>query len=199
MIVRYGLRSRHQAGLSLIVALIMLIIMTATTLMLFRMSNTGSQIVGNMQFRDEALSAADSTIQDVISTTRMFETPESVFLVDGCNGGKNQRCVDVNGDGTPDVQVDVEPPDCVQVTIIPNARLNLAVDGDRACAEGVRQTFGIAGSAEGNSFCALTNWEVRADASDVGSTGTTGAQVSMVQGVGVRVQRSVALSFCSGS
>lgn len=193
------IRNRHQAGLSLVVALIMLVIMTTTTLMLFRMSNTGSQIVGNMQFRDDALAAADGTIQEVLSTTRMFETPESVFLVDGCNGGKNQRCVDVTGDGTPDVQVDVVPPECVQVTIIPNARLNLNDESDRACAEGVRQTFGIAGSAEGNSFCALTNWEVRADASDVGASGTTGARTTVVQGVGVRVQRNIALSFCKGS
>lgn len=190
---------RHQSGLSLVVALIMLIIMTATTLMLFRMSNTGSQIVGNMQFRDEALAAADSTIQAVLSTTRMFETPESVFLEPGCTGGNNQLCVDVSGDGAPDLQVDVAPPSCVQVTVIPNSRLDLAVDADRACAEGVRQTFGISGSAEGSSFCALTNWEVRADAGDVGTAGTTGAQVTIVQGVGVRVQRSVALSFCSGS
>jgi hypothetical protein len=189
----------RELGLSLVVALIMLLVMTVTTLTLFRMSNTGSQIVGNMQFRSEALSAADATLQEVVSTTRMFSLPGAIFLEPGCSSGSyNQRCVDLNGDGRPDLQVDVAPPQCVQVTIIPNLVLDLADPSQRSCAEGVRQSFGVAGSAEGNSLCADTTWDVRAEAGDVGDTGLTGTRVAVVQGVGVLVQRGIALSFCFG-
>jgi hypothetical protein len=192
------MKSREH-GLSLVVALIMLLIMTVTTLTLFKMSNTGSQIVGNMQFRSEALAASDATLQEVVSTTRMFELPNSVFLEPGCSSGSyNQRCIDLNDDGEPDLQVDVVPPECIQVTIIPNIALDLTNPQERSCAEGVRQSFGVVGSAEGNSLCADTTWNVRADAGDVGGSGITGARVSVVQGVGVLVRRGIALSFCFG-
>lgn len=192
---------RRQSGLSLVVALIMLVVMTATTLMVFRMSNTGSQIVGNMQFRNEALAVADGVVQEVISSTRLFESPDALFTENNCDGGGNfnQRCYDVNGDNSNDLQVDVEAPACTQVTIIPNASLNFAVQSELDCAVGEGAERGIEGAAQGNSLCARTVWEVRADAKDAGSSGATGARVRLVQGIGVQVRRGVALTFCFGA
>ncbi|MEQ1440256.1 hypothetical protein AAG565_12925 [Fontimonas sp. SYSU GA230001] len=190
--------SARERGMSLVVALIMLLMMTVTALMLFRMSNTGTQIVGNMQFRNEALASADAAIQEVLSTTRMFETPNLLFLQD-CGGSFNRRCFDLNGDQQDDVQVDVAPPSCVQVDIIPNASLNLSRPNEADCAVGVAQTFGMEGAVAGNSLCANTLWEVRATASDAGASQATGARMTVVQGVGVQVKTGVAVAFCAGT
>ena len=189
------IRYRAQRGLSLIVALIMLLIMTVTLMMLFKMSNTGTQIVGNMQFRNEALASAEGAIQEVLSTTRMFLSPNTLFLT-ACNGSFNSRCYDINDDGDDDVQVDVAPPQCVQYTIIPNASLNFAVPNQRICAVGESQNFGVEGADSGNSLCTNTLWEVRARAGDIAATGATGASVTVVQGVGVQIKTGNALTFC---
>jgi hypothetical protein len=193
--IRSNPSGRRQRGLSLIVALIMLIVMTMTLLMLFRMSNTGTQIVGNMQFRNEALASATSAVQEVLSTVRMFAAPNLLFL-DACEGSFNRRCYDLNGDGDDDVQVDVVPPSCVGGNILLNADLNLGNPFQRGCLIGESQNFGVEGVATGNSLCANTIWEVRAQAGDFGASGATGARVTVVQGVGVQVRTATAQTFC---
>jgi hypothetical protein len=187
--------ARAQRGLSLVVALIMLVVMTMTLLMLFRMSNTGTQIIGNMQFRNDAQASANSAVQEVLSTTRMFATPNQLFL-DPCGGDFNRRCYDLNGDAQFDVQVDVVPPTCVQVNIRPNARLDFTNPADRNCAVGENQNFGVEGLEAGSSLCANTVWEIRANASDFGASGATGARVTVVQGAAVQVRTGIAQTFC---
>jgi hypothetical protein len=189
--------ARAQRGLSLVVALIMLTVMTMTLLMLFRMSNTGTQIVGNMQFRNEALAGANSAVQEVLSTVRMFTTPNLLFL-QACDGSNNRRCYDLNGDGQNDLQVDVLPPACVGGNITPNASLDLADARQRECAIGESQNFGVEGVSGGNSLCADTLWEIRAQAGDFGGSGATGARMTVVQGVSVRVRAANAQTFCPG-
>ncbi len=191
-------RRTCQRGLSLVVALIMLIVMTVTTLAVFRMSQTGSQIVANMQFRDEAVASANSTIQEVISTQRMFLSPDAVFL-QACNGSFNRRCFDLNGDGQDDIEVEIAAPRCVQVSIIPTSTLNLAVAGELACARDTVQMFGVEGIATGDSLCANSTWEIRAQAQDFNGSGATGARMSVVEGVGVQVPSGTAIGFCLGS
>ncbi|MEW6166526.1 MAG: hypothetical protein AB1651_02325 [Pseudomonadota bacterium] len=187
-----------QSGFSLVVALIMLVIMTATTLMIFRISNTGTQIVGNMQFRNEALALADGTLQEAISTTRVFDTPDTLFL-DPCDNVNNRRCYDVDGNGDDDVQVDVVPPACVQVNIIPTRALDSLDPFDQDCLTGAATETGTEGVDTGASLCARSIWEARANAQDYGGSGTTGARMSVVQGVGVTIDKGSALAGCPGS
>lgn len=187
----------RQSGFSLVVALIMLAIMTATTLMVFRMSNTGTQIVGNMQFRDEALTLADGTLQEAISTTRVFDAPDTLFL-DPCDNTSNRRCYDIDGDGDDDVQVDVRRPTCVQVNVIPTSALDLASSFDVKCTASETGIEGIEGGATGQSLCARSTWEARADAQDYGASGATGARISVVQGVGITIDKGSALEGCPG-
>jgi hypothetical protein len=196
-------RRLNQSGLSLVVALIMLVIMTATTLMIFRMSNTGTLIVGNMQFRNEALALADGTLQEAISTTRVFDAPNTLFL-DPCDNVNNRRCYDVDGDGANDIEVDVVPPTCVQVNIIPTRALNLddPVNNpfDQDCAAGVTpDNTGQEDGDGGASLCARSTWEARANAQDYDDSGTTGARMSVVQGVGVTIDKGSALAGCPGA
>lgn len=173
----------HQRGVSLFVALIMLLLITVITLTTFKISQTSIQVTGNLQNRDEVVAAARSVIQEAISTVRMVESPETVLL-DPCGANQNTRCVDVNADGVNDITVTLTPqPFCVQRRTIPNAELNLAAPADLGCALGATSTLGVAGVPTGDSLCAQSVWEVNAAATDA----LTGAQVVLTQGVGVRV------------
>lgn len=194
------MRHLQQSGMSLIVALIMLLVMTSTTLMLFRMSNTGTQIVGNMQFRNEALAAADGTLQEVISTTRLVLTPAALFAAP-CDGVANRRCYDLTGDGDEDLQVDVPQPQCMLAVDIPNADLDLTNPIDLKCAFSPESGSGdeSLGAIAGASKCARAVWEARANAEDYDASGTTGARMTIVQGVGVLIGVDRKLIDCPGS
>ena len=110
---------RRQRGAALIVSLIMLLLITLLAISSFTVGKSNLQIVGNMQQRAQALSAAQSTIATVISSIQFTLTPADAIrnacgggsCVDGnvvidCNGA-NTACVDNNGDGIADVNVTV--------------------------------------------------------------------------------------------
>jgi Tfp pilus assembly protein PilX len=173
--------SSGQRGSALIVALIMLILITLMAVASFRLGKGDMQIVGNMQQRNQALSAAQQTIANIISSTQFTQTPTNA-VVNPCNGVPNTACVDVNGDGVPDVNVTVLV-SCVAIQPILNASLNYNLPSDAGCIVGAGQNNGIAGSANGNSLCANSIWDTQATATDV----VTSATYAVDQGVGVRV------------
>ena len=180
-----------QRGMTMLVALVLLSILTLVVVTSFRVGQTTLGIVGNLQARAETEMAADSAIQEAISTTRVFQAPSTVFL-NPCKGN-NTRCYDVNGDGTDDVTVTLTPqPACVQAQIISNAALNLAVNSDAVCAAGAGNQFGIQGAATGDSLCANSVWEVIAQAED----SVTGAQSVVTEGVSIRVAAEDVATSC---
>jgi hypothetical protein len=136
-----------------------------------------------MQARQEVIAAANSAIQEAISTTRLFQAPGAIFL-NPCDNVANTRCFDTNGDGTDDITVALSPdPVCISAQIIPNAALDVADVNQAGCATGVGQTFGIEGTATGSSLCAASVWEIVAVATDL----VTEASVTVTQGAAVRV------------
>jgi hypothetical protein len=138
-----------------------------------------------MQGRNQALVAAHGTLEEAISATWFSATPANA-LVAPCLGTANTRCVDVNGDGVNDVTVRLNPaPACLTSQTIKNATLNLSLAIDAGCSTGVSQTFGIMGTASGDSLCADTLWELTAAAAD----NITQASATVVQGVTVRVSK----------
>jgi Tfp pilus assembly protein PilX len=174
---------RRQRGATLLVALIMLVLMTMFAVTTFNLGKSSLQMVGNMQQRNQAHVAAQSTIEEVISTTRFFQAPSAVFFTP-CGNVANTRCVDINGDGKPDITVTLAPiPACVKAKTLQNALLNLTNPNDAGCTVGTSQSFGIVGSATGASLCADSTWEINAVAVD----NVTQARATLTQGVGVRV------------
>jgi hypothetical protein len=148
----------------------------------FNIGRTSLDIVGNMQSRQEVIGAANSAIQEAISTTRLFQAPTAIFL-NPCQG-QNTRCFDINGDDVDDIVVTLTPtPKCVQAQSIPNNLLDVKDVNQAGCATGVGQTYGIEGAASGNSLCANSVWEVVARATDL----VTEAEVVVTQGAAVRV------------
>lgn len=194
MMRRHRPLQQRQRGVTLVVALIMLVLLTLLALTSFNLGKSNLQIVSNMQQRDEAIAASREVIEEAISNTRFFDTPTDV-LANPCNGVKNTRCIDVNGDGVTDVKVVITPaPTCTMAAYIKNTNLNLADAEDLACSAGSTQNFGVAGAYTGNSECANSIWEVHAVATDV----VTEASVEVVQGIAIRVDTDSIKTNCPG-
>jgi Tfp pilus assembly protein PilX len=171
---------RRQQGLTLFVGLIMLLVLTIVAVAGYTAGRSGLQVVGNLQQRNAALAAAQGTIQEAISTTRLFTTPTAV-LANPCNGVANTRCVDVNGDGTDDVTVTLAPPACIKSQIA-----TLTLPQDAGCVKGIDPDGNIV------SGCTDTMWNVRAVATDP----VTQAKVVVTQGVAVRMLTTDAMANC---
>ncbi|MBA5606091.1 hypothetical protein H3H36_12055 [Duganella sp. FT3S] len=182
----------RQRGFTLIVALVMLLLITMLAMTSFNLGKSNLQVVANMQHRNEAIAAADQTLEEVISSTQFFTTPTDA-VPSPCNGTPNTRCVDSNGDGKPDVTVAITPaPKCVKAQAIKNAALDLSKSEDVGCALGASQSFGVAGSVTGDSLCEDSVWEVHAVATDT----VTEAAVEVTHGVAVRVAKDDVATSC---
>jgi hypothetical protein len=68
------------------------------------LSSSNLKSVGNMQFRNEALAAASSALEQVIGTP--FDDPPTAQEIN----------VDMNNDGNPDYVVQLAAPACLRVT-----------------------------------------------------------------------------------
>jgi Tfp pilus assembly protein PilX len=182
----------RQRGVTLIVGLIMLVLITLLALTTFNMSRSGIQVVSNMQAKAEGETAARQVIEETISSTQFFATPGN-SLDEPCNGVPNTRCVDVNGDGTQDVKVELTPaPACIRARSVMNTQLDVSDEEDVGCALGASQSFGVSGSVTGESLCADSLWELNAVATDT----VTEARVEVTQGVAVRVARDDIETSC---
>lgn len=160
---------RRQNGATLLIGLIMLVLLTLMAVTSFNLSKSNLEIVGNMQFRNETLRAAEEAVEVSISK------PSTVSVA-------STASVDVNGDGTPDVNVTITPT-LMQANILKNSALNLNDPGELGCAVGQGQAFGIVGAATGNSLCAQTVYDLKAVAVEP----ATNATVELHQGVSIQV------------
>ena len=96
---------RRQRGFALITALIMLLLLTVLVTSSFTMSRVNLDVVGNQQWRNEALAAADNALEQVIqSMASTTPTAQSIG-------------VDINRDGSDDYEVAVAQPQCIRVSL----------------------------------------------------------------------------------
>ena len=164
----------RQRGATLIISLIMLVLLTLFAVTSFNLGKSSLQTVGNMQHRNQAMAAAQETMELIISRKQLISTPTSVLPAasSNCPGGgvDNTRCIDSNQDGVIDVTVTITPtPVCTKTEIIPNNRF----DFPHKC---------LSGAANGRSYCYDMIWEVTVSAVDA----TTQAQYSVTQGMAVQ-------------
>ena len=185
---------RRQRGVTLFFALVFLVLLTLLAVTTFNVGKSSMQIVGNFQHQDDVLKAAQQAIEEAISTTRVVLSPATIFLTP-CSA-QNTRCVDLNGDGTNDIEVAITPtPTCVKAQAVKNRQLVItsATSPDLACTVSPPPgTGGVVALPSGNSFCADTIWEVRAVATDTG----TQAQTIVTEGVAVRVKTDTVATYC---
>lgn len=101
-----------QRGVTLFVSLVLLVLITLMVTTAFTLSNTNLKSVGNMQARNEAISAANKAIEQVISSS--FTTSPAAEVIN----------VDINNDSTTDYIVSIATPVCVGSSIDAPANLS---------------------------------------------------------------------------
>jgi hypothetical protein len=172
----------RQRGATLFVTLIMLVMLTLIVFTAARLSTSNLMVVGNLQHQEEALTAANVAIEHVMSTDFTI-APQAVSVA-----------VDLEKDGSPDFNVQVDKPVCLRARVIPTAELDVAKPADQGCFIGMGTgAGGLAGAAGTTSFCAETLWEIRATATHA----QTGAKVIARQGIARRISATLAASSCS--
>jgi hypothetical protein len=172
---------RSQRGITLLVALVMLVMVTLLAVSSFRVSNTNLKVIGSTQGKVEATAAAQAAIEQVLSSAAFAGNPANV--------GATPINVDLTGDGTIEYVVSMLPiPKCLKSRPTDPTTLDITNPSDRAC-------FGsaIVGQVTTASSCADTIWEVAATTKD----NVTSAQTLVRQGVSMRVSVTEAISSCS--
>jgi Tfp pilus assembly protein PilX len=168
---------RRQKGATLIVGLIMLVLLTLMAITSFNLGKSNLQIVGNMQFRNETVRAAEEAVEAAISM------PGSVTIASASS-------VDVNADGTADVAITITPA-LVQAYVKKNSALDLTDPGQLGCTLGQAQSFGVVGAATGNSLCAATLYDLKVVATEA----VTNTSVELHQGVSIQVPADTVCSM----
>lgn len=182
---------RDQGGATLLIALIMLVLLTLFAVSALNTGTANLKIVGNMQARSEATATAQQTIETVLSSPTFISNPANAVL-NAC-GAANTTCTDINGDGVADYTTRLTPqPRCVFVRPIKVVELNLTNTEDLGCSSGQAQSFGVSGSATGDSLCANTVWEITA----VTTGNNSAATATVTQGIGVRVSIDDTATSC---
>lgn len=171
---------RRQRGLTMFIAMIILVMVTMLAVSSFRGSNTNLKVVSSMQGRQEAVASAQAVIENVISTPYFSEEPAVVAAT--------PKTVDINNDGNADYTVTLTPqPICLRARPTTPAQLQLSNPNDRNCLGSARAAAGALAS-----FCSDTVWEITANTTDR----VTGASTTVRQGVAMRVAATDALTAC---
>lgn len=183
---------KRQSGTTLLVAMIMLVLITLLVINTVNLGSGSVQTVTNMQAKNQATAAAEETLQEVISTKRFFETPSTVFS-EPCAGSYNKKCINLDGDSTPDIVVSlVRDPTCVKATVMSTQRLDMTNPEDANCATQEDQRLFGQGGSPGNSSCAESVWDVQAQAIDM----VTQARSTAIQGISVIVPTDAIDTSC---
>ena len=109
---------RSQSGVTLVVGLIMLVMITLLMASAFTLSSSNLKSVGNMQVREEGVAAANLAVEQVISSP-FTDAPVA-----------QEINVDIDKNGTTDYTVNVSAPTCIKALI---ASLPVICDIDFPC------------------------------------------------------------------
>ena len=173
---------RAQAGTTLVVSLLMLILITLLVVAGVQLGGINLRIAGNMQYRQEATHAAQVAIEDVLGHDFTVNPSgyAGTYVVDANDGlitrpsGDIKTSDGVSGD---DYSVAIATPACarMQTRVCPSA-------------------WGVLGAA-GSQQCADAYWDVQATVT--GPSGS-GAGVIIHQGVRKIMLKVVASQYCGG-
>ena len=95
---RHKIVARHsQRGVTLVVGMIMLVLITLLVLASFHLGRNNLEIVGNAQQRNEALAAAQQTIEAAVDSPLLTSNPAAIFPTPCTGWTGNTLCYDVNG------------------------------------------------------------------------------------------------------
>ena len=161
----------RQRGVVLILSLIMLVVLTLLAISAIRLSTVNLRAVANAQVRSEAMSAAQRTIDLILSDNFTDNIAGTQQVLTVAEGGKNYT-------------VSVARPCLVSLSPIKNVALDLAIAEDRKCVDTVSNPY---------SACAQTIWQLQANA----SSGWFGANITLTQGTGLKMDNSTATVYAN--
>jgi len=143
-----------QGGATLVVSLIMLTLITLMILAALAIGLANFRTVSNMQFRDEALAAANKALDQVMSTPfTVTPAAEEVF-------------VDLDDDGKFDYRVNIATPQCIKATLDANTPpSSLSLPPEMATASNWITTWEIQATVQGISTIPLIGVVNAGDAS----------------------------------
>ena len=171
---------RHQSGITLIVSLIMLVVLTLLVVSAIRFGNLNLKISGNAQAEVEATAAAQVAIEKMVV---------EIVTADKVDSVKAQPEMLVSTGGAT-YKVNATKPVCVFNKNIDTTTLNPEDPGDKDCFESGDPDgpLGPDGKPIAKpTACKDQQWEVAVAVDDT----KTGAKVSMLQGIALRVEAAV--------
>lgn len=172
-------RAKPQGGMTLVVALVMLIVLTLIVVSAIRFGNINLRITGNVQAEAEAASAAQVAIETMVNTVNASTNISAI----------TSQTMNVSTGGTTQ-QVTVEKPGCIFNKNINNADLDPTKTSDQACFEGNDPEKIVTADntlTTTPTACKDQQWDVVAAVDD----SKTGVKISLLQGVSVRVGAEV--------
>ena len=143
-----------QGGATLVVSLIMLTLITLMILAALAIGLANFRTVSNMQFRDEAIAAANKALDQVMSTPfTVTPAAEEVF-------------VDLDDDGKFDYRVNIATPQCIKAALDANTPpSSLSLPPEMAEASNWITTWEIQATVQGISTIPLIGVVNAGDAS----------------------------------
>lgn len=177
---RFESSHRGQQGITLLVALIMLVMLTLLAVSSFRVSNTNLRVVASSQGQAEATNAAQAAIDQVISSGNFAADPATV--------ASTPIPIDVNNSGTPQYSVTLSPiPKCIKSRPTDVSTLDITNPNDQGC-------FGSNKIGQpATSVCYESVWEVTATTTD----SVTQSNVTVRQGVSLRQSQTQVQNSCT--
>lgn len=193
--MRPRMPARHcaQRGVTLMVALVLLMAISMLGIWAYNGSTTNSRVVSNMEIRKETMVAAQTAVEQTISSTLFTTNPTAVaasavpISINGTTYNVSLKDKDGN-----------RKPACYRVRVVKQKELNVDTAADRPCIKDTGRETGMETDAPpavittGDSMCSDTEWNVYAEATDA----RTGAFVAVNQGVGARVLTTDAENAC---
>lgn len=171
---------RKEAGSTLLVSMIMLVVLTLLVVFSIRSGNTNLRIAGNMQSQAEASAATQRVIEQVIE---QIKVTENLALIPA------QTVAVATGGATYTVKVEALNKCLVEVPVL-TTKLDTSKANDMPCFEGIDPDIIL--DKDGKpipklSACKTQQWNIQAGVTD----DTSGTKVSQIQGITIRVPSTV--------
>lgn len=174
------MKRSHQSGMTLVIALVMLVVLTLLVVSAIRFSSINLKIAGNVQSETEASAATQVAVE---STLKQIVASPNISAITA------QPTVSVSTGGQT-YTVKVDKPNCIFSKNVPTTDLDPTKAADQVCFEGSDSDKLITATgtlSAAPSACKDQQWDVTASVADSNS----GAGVTMLQGASVRVDGNV--------
>lgn len=167
----------RQGGATLVIALVMLVLMTLLTVSAINLSTGNLKMVGNMQYQQEASSAAQAAVNQVLSRASYLTQPASV---------PNEVTINVNGH---DYVVQLSRPCLKSASPMTATELGSLPPSEAArchSSSATKHSGVLSQNPAGiSSDCSRVLWEIRARVDDP----STNARAEIVEGVSMSMDK----------